>query len=192
MPINATKNIKIQSINLLPQDDFQTSIFGRVLKWALSSFRIMVIVTELIVMSAFLSRFWLDAKNSDLNETLDVNKAQVLAYNDVENEFRLYQQKLSLVKTLYANNKNAKLVSDIIQIMPQDLILSSFQKNEGDIQIKALALSERSIAQFLVNLESIKSLSEISLTQVASSVDNSFATTFTINAKLSNQTGGKE
>jgi len=192
MPTNATKNIKIQSINLLPQDDFQTSVFGRVLKWALSSFRIMVIVTELIVMSAFLSRFWLDAKNSDLNETLDVNKAQVLAYNDVENEFRLYQQKLSLAKTLYTNDKNAKLVSDIIQTMPQDLILSSFQKNEGDIQIKALALSERSIAQFLVNLESIKSLSEISLTQVASSVDNSFATTFTINAKLNNQTGGKE
>ena len=44
----------------------------------------MVIITELVVMSAFLSRFWLDSRNSDLNEEINMNKVQVLAYAEVE------------------------------------------------------------------------------------------------------------
>lgn len=185
MPINKAKHI-----NLLPQDDFQASTFGRVLKWALSSFRVMVIVTELVVMSAFLSRFWLDARNSDLNEQLDINKAQVLAYRDVEQEFRTYQKKLSIAKNLYSDSKNSDVLTQIMSIMPEDLVLSSIQKNQEGIQIKAIAFSERSVAQFLVNLGSLKSLSDVNLSQVASSVDNNFATTFTINAKVTQQLGG--
>ncbi len=180
---------KAKQINLLPQDDFQSSTFGRVLKWALSSFRVMVIVTELIVMSAFLSRFWLDAKNSDLNEELNVGKAQVNAYKDVEEEFRLYQKKLAIVKSLYLESKNSILLTDIANNMSEDLILSSIQKGAEGIQIKAVGFSERSVAQFLVNLGSLKTLTDVNLSQVASSVDNSFATTFTVNAKL-NQQGG--
>jgi hypothetical protein len=180
---------KAKQINLLPQDDFQSSTFGRVLKWALSSFRVMVIVTELIVMSAFLSRFWLDAKNSDLNEELNVGKAQVNAYKDVEQEFRLYQKKLAIAKSLYLESKNSILLTDIANNMPEDLILSSIQKGAEGIQIKAVGFSERSVAQFLVNLGSLKILTDVNLSQVASSVDNSFATTFTVNAKLDQQGG---
>jgi len=91
MPIHNTKS---KQINLIPQDEFESSNFGRILKWALSTFRIVVIVTELIVMSAFLSRFWLDAKNSDLNEEINVNKSQIIAYKDIETEFRSLQKNL--------------------------------------------------------------------------------------------------
>lgn len=192
MPINAIKITKAKHINLLPRDDFQSSIFGRILKWALSSFRVMVIITELVVMSAFLSRFWLDAKNSDLNETLSVKKAQVLAYSDVEKEFNLYQRKINVAKSIYLGNKNSDLIGDITNLMPEDLVLSSIQKTEEGIQIKAVAFSERSVAQFLVNLGSLKSLSDVNLSQVASSVDNSFATTFTITAKVNQQNGGQK
>lgn len=192
MPINASKLIKTNRINLLPQDEFQSSTFGRILKWALSSFRIMVIITELIVMSAFLSRFWLDAKNSDLNDELNVSKAQVQAYSDVENEFRLYQKKLNISKDFYLESKNSNLLADITKLMPEDLVLSSIQKTEEDVQLKAISFSERSVAQFLINLGGLKSLSDVTLSQVASSVDNSFATTFTIDAKLNNQSGGKD
>ncbi len=185
MPINKAKHI-----NLLPQDEFQSSTFGRVLKWALSSFRVMVIVTELIVMSAFLSRFWLDARNSDLNEAVNFRKSQVIAYSDVEHEFKMYQKKISIAKNLYLNEKNSEIVKGIASIMPEDIVMSSIQINNEGVQIKAVSFSERSVAQFLINLESLKKVMDINLTQVSSSVENSFATTFTINAKLINQTGG--
>lgn len=183
MPISKSK-----IINLLPEDQFQSSTLGRILKWALSSFRVMVIITELVVMSAFLSRFWLDARNSDLNEELNINKAQVLAYSNTETEFRSYQKKLSILKSLYNESQNTELISGIINLIPSDVILSSIQKTKDGIQIKALSYTEQSIAQFLVNLSQLGQLSDVTLSQVASSVDNEAATTFTITAKAN--TGG--
>src|SRR3989344_780469 len=102
-------------INLIPQDEFESSTFGRVLKWALSTFRIMVIVTELLVMSAFLSRFWLDARNSDLNEEIEIKKAQIGAYQDVEDSFRKYQAKLVLAKSLYSTGATSQVFKNIIK-----------------------------------------------------------------------------
>ncbi len=186
MPISKTKHI-----NLLPQDDFQSTTFGRILKWALSSFRVMVIVTELIVMSAFLSRFWLDARNSDLNEALNVAKSQVLAYSDVENEFRLYQKKINIARSLYLDNKVSTIINEITGAMPEDVMLVSIQQSEASLQIKAIALSEQSVAQFLINLGGNKNLSNVTLSQVASSIDNSFATTFTLTADLKQNGGTK-
>lgn len=185
MPIS-----KIKSINLLPQDEFQLTSLGRILKWALSTFRVMVIITELIVMSAFLSRFWLDAKNSDLNEEINISKAQVLAYSEVEQEFRNYQNKLSIAKSLYSEENNSDLIKNITNQLPADIILSSIQKTEEGVQLKALSYSEKSIAQFLVNLESLKEIENIVLSQVASSVDNNAITIFTITAKDKQQKEG--
>lgn len=190
MPTNSVKIAKSKQINLLPQDDFQSSTLGRVLKWALSSFRVMVIITELVVMSAFLSRFWLDARNSDLNESLNINKAKVLAFKETENEFKRYQQKLGISKSLYSESKNSTLVNDITKIMPEDISIQSIQRNDEGIQIKAVGLSEQSIAQFIVNMGNIKYLSDVNLSQVSSSVENSYATNFTIGAKIISQIGG--
>jgi len=181
---------KAKLINLIPLDEFQVSTFGRVLKWALSTFRVMVIITELIVMSAFLSRFWLDAKNSDLNEKLSITKARVLAFSSIESEFRQYQKKINILKNLYFANKDSELINEIVMSLPEDIILSSIQRTTEGLQIKAISFSEKSIAQLLVNLYSSQMLTDVNLTQVASSVDNSFVTTFTIEAKKSNSMKG--
>ncbi|WKZ25301.1 MAG: PilN domain-containing protein [bacterium] len=150
----------------------------------------MVIVTELIVMSAFLSRFWLDARNSDLNEELNVSMAQVNAYQDVEQEFRLYQNQLQVANTLYLDGKNSELIQKITNVLPNDLIVSSIQLTGEDLQIKAVSFSEQAVAQFLVNLEGLEIFDKVELSQVASSIENSFVTTFTISAKYKQKTGG--
>ncbi len=175
MPIKKTKQI-----NLLPQSEFDTSPLGRILKWALSTFRVMVIVTELIVMSAFLSRFWLDAKNSDLNDEINVNKSQVLAYSDIEANLRLYQKKLSIAKSLYSQKKINETMSIISKAIPSDVSLVSSSITGNQIEIKAQALSEKSVAQFLVNLDDQESISDINLTQIGSSVENESITIFTL------------
>lgn len=185
MPIS-----KAKQINLLPQDEFQSSTLGRLLKWALSTFRVMVIITELVVMSAFLSRFWLDARNSDLNEKLLITKARISAYSATEAEFRSYQRKLSIAKNLYLQSKDSELLVQITKQLPDEISLTSVQRTEEGLQIKALSLSESAVAQFLVNLIGNKSLTDVNLSQVASSVDNSFATTFTITSKVVNSLKG--
>jgi len=82
---------KNKSINLLPQEEFEASTIGRVLKWATGTFRIIVIITEMVVMAAFLSRFWLDAQNSDLTDSIKIRSAQISAQGDLEKRFREIQ-----------------------------------------------------------------------------------------------------
>jgi len=176
--------VKNKLINLLPQDEFETSIFGRVLKWALSSFRVMVIITEIVVMSAFLSRFWLDARNSDLNEELEMGEVQVRAYEDVELEFRNIQKKLGIAKALYDEPKSTKIFSDVASTLPPDIYLNSIIVNQKSLLIKASSFSESSIAQFVINLEANKNFSDISLSQISTDQDDPSIIVFTINGKV--------
>lgn len=172
---------KQKNINLIPLDEFESSTTGRILKWALSSFRIMVIATELIVMSAFLSRFWLDAKNSDLNEELEISKAQIEAYADIETNFRLIQKKLKIAKAMYMEPRISNYMDTFSKILPQDISLNSISITDNQLQLRASALSENSIAQFLINMEKTGNFNNLNLTQISTSTDNNNMTVFTIN-----------
>lgn len=171
-------------INLLPNDEFESSTFGKILKWGLSTFRAMVIVTELIVVSAFLSRFYLDSRNSDLNQEIAVYKAQVLAYSDIESIFRNSQTKLSVAKSIYQSPKLSNIILEINKSMPPDVTLNSISIVDNVLQIKATSFSERSITQFLVNMENNQNFTDVNLTQISSATDDSLATIFNIGAKM--------
>lgn len=180
----AAKKKKRVSINLLPTEGFKSTIMGRALQWALTSFRVMVIVCELIVMGAFLSRFWLDARNSDLNEEINIAKAQVMAYEPVETEFRLMQKRLLIASQLYSEENVSLHVDSLSQYLPTDVFLNSISVIDDSFQIKATSLSERSILQYIVNLESLEIFDDIVLSQISSSIDNESYMTFTLSTKL--------
>ena len=182
------KSVKQKNINLIPLDEFESSTAGRILKWALSSFRVMVIATELVVMSAFLSRFWLDARNSDLNEELEISKAQVGAYIDIETNFRSIQRKLKIVKTMYSEPKMSEYMNTFLKLIPQDISLNSVSIADNQLQLRAGAFSENSIAQFLINLEKSGSFKDLNLTQISTSADNSNVTVFTVNGGVGSAT----
>ena len=181
----ATKTVKkTKNVNLLPSEEFKTSVLGRVLKWALTTFRVTVIICEMIVMGAFLSRFWLDAKNSDLNEEIEVTKAQVEAYKQTEEELRLLQKRLLISSELYSQQKVSGLVETISKYMPSDVTLASISITDNLIQIKSNAFSEQSIVQFVSNLESIDQFDDVNLGQVSSATDEQSFISFTITCKI--------
>ncbi len=177
-------NKKSKEINLIPQNEFESSNFGRILKWALSTFRVIVIITELIVMSAFLSRFWLDAKNSDLNDELSISKRQVEAFVDIESEFRLLQKQVKIAKTLYNEKQINKIIANLSKYLPPNVVLSLLSVNNNQISFKAFSSTEESIAQLLVNLEADNDLENISISQISSDLANNSIINFNITADI--------
>lgn len=169
------------SINLLPQEEFDISVAGRVLKWAMGTFRIIVIVTELIVMGAFLSRFWLDAQNSDLNDSISIKTAQISAQNDFENQFRAVQNKLSIFKQLAVVPKPSDRLNSIASKIPTDAILGTMSVTDSSASLKGTAPSELSIAQFISNLQSDKLLKSVDLGSLGTSQSDTSLTVFTVN-----------
>lgn len=159
---------KKEVINLLPQEEFAASTVGRILTWLLSTFRMIVIATEMVVMAAFLSRFWLDARNTDLNDEIKQKQAIISSYKDIERNFRATQSKLSIMSGLISNQTGGTIFNLISQNLPPDAILTSVSITGSDIKIAGLGASERSISQFLVNLQSQKEISNVNLNQLSS------------------------
>src|SRR3989344_8016651 len=88
------------TLNLLPRSDLDGSWWGRFLKWALSTGRYIIILTEMVVIMAFLSRFKLDRDLSDLAERIEGKKNVLVALSGNENVFRSIQKRLTVAKTL--------------------------------------------------------------------------------------------
>jgi len=140
---------------------------GRVLTWLLTTFRIIVIVVEMIVMLAFLSRFWLDAKNADLNDEIKQKQAQIEASKNTETQFNQIQEKLKIFSALTAKEKPFTASMDkVTAYIPPDVFINSYDAAAEEIKIAGFSPSERSIAQFITNLESLENFEEVSLVSV--------------------------
>jgi Tfp pilus assembly protein PilN len=168
------------AINLLPQEEFDVSVIGRALKWAMGTFRIIVIVTEMIVMGAFLSRFWLDAQNSDLTAAIKIKSAQIVAQATIEKEFRDVQSKLNIAKQLAPSTRPSQKVDAITSKLPPGVNLSSVSVEEDSAQVKGSSASEFGIAQFIANLKADPSFKNVDLGQINSSESNLAQTMFTV------------
>ncbi len=55
-------------------------------------------------MIAFLSRFWLDAQHTDLNEEIQQKQAVIEATQNFESEFKDTQKRLSIFSKLATND----------------------------------------------------------------------------------------
>jgi hypothetical protein len=94
-----------RSINLLPKDSFESSQIGIVLSWLLTIGKWSVIVTQLVVMGAFLWRFSLDRELTDLKKSIAKNVAVIKSYEQIEREFVLTQKRLDIAKTVITQQK---------------------------------------------------------------------------------------
>ena len=177
-----------QLINLLPQEEFAGSTIGRILKWLLSTFRIIVIATEVVVMAAFLSRFYLDAKIADLNGHIKRSSTLVEATLPFQRLFTSSQKKLSIAKNLISKQEKISANLGVISShLPIDVTLTSYTAKTGGATIRGQTPSELSISQLIANLGSINQFSNFELSQINTS-DSGGLLTFSLDFKTqSNQ-----
>ena len=169
------------NINLLPQGEFESSTIGRVLRWGMNTFRIIVIATEAIVMAAFLSRFWLDAQNSDLNDSIKLKANQISSQSQIENQFRDLQNKLKIAGQIGLAAHLSLISDDITSKVPLDVTLNGLSVTAGNAQIKGVSNSELGIAQFLANLKSNTDYyDKVDLQQIGTSQANANQISFSI------------
>jgi len=161
------KKKKEAIINLVPKEDFSATTAGRVLAWILSTFRIIVIVTEILVMLAFISRFWLDAQNTDLTELIKQKQAVLVASTSFENQFKDTQARLQIFSD-YAvgEGKIPNIINVVSSRLPSDVVLDSISISKEGMTISGLSTNETSIQQLIVNLYEEETIEEILLQEV--------------------------
>lgn len=117
------------TVNLLPEDRFEFSRWGRFLMWTLSTGRLVVVLTELVVIGAFVSRFWFDRKLSDLRQIRMQQTAAVLAMDETRVKWERLQLLADAIKK--ANDSNFDAAERLTKI--QSLTPSGVEFESIDI-----------------------------------------------------------
>lgn len=160
---------KTPTINLLPSDEADASLKGRVVRWLLGTFRFLVIVVELVVIGGFLSRFFLDSKNSDLTDDINQKKALIESYFPFEKDFKFAQKRLDLFSTYaYSSPLFSSYIDQIVKNVPSDLQVTRITIDKGQLTLNVAGRDERSIAQFAQKLQQEPLLRTIAITGVES------------------------
>jgi hypothetical protein len=148
-----------KEISLLPESENPRSFGARFFKWITTTGRITIILTELIVISVFISRFWLDRKNSDLSEISRQKQAIIESVVPFEKEFTQLQQRLAYIKDFYSNQpKYSKQINSLVTSTPQDLFYDKLSVSKDkktkltSIDTSLIAYREESIVSFITNL----------------------------------------
>ncbi len=154
-------------VNLLPQSEFETSIAGRILKWVLSTFRVLVIVVEGVVIAGFFGRFYLDIRIADLDDEIEQKQIIIKSYSTFEKEFRETQKRLEVFSFMISDeNRPTSTISKVITRLPEDVFLTQLEISGGETKIRASSSSEQSIAQFIANLKVEPDFSTVHLVQL--------------------------
>jgi Tfp pilus assembly protein PilN len=140
-------------INLVPQDPFFETTFGKALKWALSVGRYLVIFTELVVILSFASRFSLDRQVTDLNEALNQKQTIIESYGELEAQVKETQAKIDQYGQVEQQSNIAEIFPKLSRITPQDIRLDQLTIKLDTVALGGTAFSNASLNIFINNLQ---------------------------------------
>lgn len=151
-------------VNFLPSDRFEFSKTGKFLNWALTTGRYLVVMTELIVTVAFLSRFWFDRVLTDLRESRFQKEVTVDSFKDFEQKFLSTQSRLNFVKqTVDSSLKADGELATINELSPKGVDYNQIQIDSDRTNLSGFAASALDFSSLLSGLESQERFSEISV-----------------------------
>ncbi len=160
-------------LSLLPDENNPSSFNARMIKWLTTTGRWIIVITELVVISAFISRFWLDRKNSDLSEVIRQKQAILESTQEFEAKFLSFQKRLAFIKTFYSQNHNySNKIDSLVNSTPQDLIYKNISLNTDDATQKVnatatvIAYTESSIIKFISNIMANTDIESVKINQI--------------------------
>jgi len=143
-----------KTINLLPKDSFESSTLGIILEWALAFGKWAVIITQLVVMAAFLWRFGLDRKLTNLRREIEQQVAVIKSYEVVEEEFLLAQRRVDFAKEGIARQEEVlSIVTGIQAVTPPDVWFERLSVSPTTVSLTAYAASLSGFGRFLTALQ---------------------------------------
>lgn len=173
------------SINLLPEDEFLGSAIGRIIRWAISVGRYLVIFTEIIVIVSFATRFGLDRRVTDLNQSITKKTAIIESYSGLEAEFRSAQERLKEYSELEKQRNLTVAFEQLSNVTPPDVSVTTLVVRQKTVEISGTTASQTAFNHLINNLQLSPYFSEVSIDTVGDSEDSS-GYDFKLSANLNN------
>jgi Tfp pilus assembly protein PilN len=158
---------KIASVNLLEKDEFSESPIGRLVTWATTNGRYIIIATEIVVLLAFISRFSLDRKLTDLNEEIEQKSAIIQANTQFENDFNKLQSQLSQLNSITGvQKKPVDTLQALKVLLPTGTYLTAYSLENGSVKLSIVLVANEVFATLMYNLQNTNLLKNITLENI--------------------------
>lgn len=176
---------KLRQINLLTSTSFEHSTAGRIISWASNVGRWIVVLTEFIVITAFLSRFYFDTRLANLFDEIRQKKAIVNSSYAFEEQYRQAQNKLRLAGLIITKNSSSStLIKTVSDQLPLDVTLMSLSVDVDTLNIEGYALSINGLKVFVDGLAGMRRISDVRVGKLSTRSDGFPGTSFSITAKV--------
>jgi len=180
VPVQKSK--KTLNINLLLEDEFGKTSFGKFIKWALSTGRYIVVFTELIVILAFLSRFKLDRDLTDLHELIEQKNAIVASAYELEKEIRSFQDGLLKINEVSQKQTSySSFITSFAEIIPDEVTIESFSLEKNRLSLSCTSLTPQGIGLFIYQLKQSPKFSSISIENINRKISEPVKFNLTVN-----------
>ncbi|KKP80404.1 MAG: hypothetical protein UR81_C0030G0006 [Candidatus Levybacteria bacterium GW2011_GWB1_35_5] len=156
---------KFVSINLIK--DQKSDLVERIINWSLGVGRILIIVTELIALGAFLWRFGLDQQLVDLHTEIKQKQAIVSAFKKNEEEYRNLQDRLAISSNFTQTSaKRVQVYKDILALTASGIIFSKISLDSNRLVIEINADSVSSLSNFTNSLKAYPEIEAVSIDKI--------------------------
>lgn len=178
------------SINLIKGKE--QSVTDKIIQWALTIGRVLVIVTETIALAAFLYRFSLDRELIDLHDQI-AQKAKFVSFSKQnEDKFRNLQERLTTASELDGTSKQtANTFSEIVNLAAKDLIFNNITLSQDFIRADITARSIGPVTTFVEELKKYPNVNFVSIDKIDNKTSSS-RIIVSITAKLGSKPYGKQ
>lgn len=156
---------KPASINLLKNSSGET--INQVVNWALTIGRVLIIVVELIALSAFLYRFTLDNQLRNLNDKIKQEQVVIASQKKNEDTYRALQDRLTIASQFTdLGQKNVKVFKDIVGFAPTGLTFTNVSLLDNSVKVEANVNSVTPLSVFINALKAYPGAESVSINKI--------------------------
>lgn len=151
-------------INLIPKDSFEFSTLGKILSWTTTTGRVLVVLTEFVVLLAFGSRFYFDKKVNDLTEEVGQKQVQIETFAETEKLMRKILAKQAPVDNYQTENITFSQKYDgLTRLIPSGVHLEKLSLDINGMGMVGESVSELGFAQLLRSLKRMEGVANLSM-----------------------------
>lgn len=170
------------SINLIKNKPIP--LFDKFMNWALTVGRLIVILTEIVAVLAFVYRFSLDAKLEDLHDAIEQKQTLISVLKQDENKYRNLQDRIALASTTSEKvTKTHQTVLDIIGFVPLGIKINDLTLNKDRINMSMNTTSISSLKDFISPLKDYPDIKSINIDNIENKPSVGLLVTVTIMLK---------
>jgi hypothetical protein len=161
--------------------DKQIPLSEKLINWTLSVGRLIIIITEVIAIAAFVYRFSLDEKLVDLHSAIKKQENIVFALKNDEDKFRNLQSRLALASTFSEKGiKTNQTFVDIVSLIPNQIIIHSLALNGDNVSIDADVDSISSLSNLVDSLKNYPNAKSTSIDNIENNPSTGLSVKVTI------------